>query len=164
MNYLDNIHNFPKIVKKFIFFFLLALTIGYFTGFSFIYNTTHLNPQGLEENYNGNENNDEAETMQFKKSEREILSIVHSHVISFSLIFFALGVILLSVPINQKFKKFLLIEPFISTILTFGGIWMLWKEVLWFKYIVMVSGSFLTLTFFVSVVLIINSLLKKADH
>lgn len=161
MNYLNNIQNFPGHVKKFIFFFLLALTFGYVTGFSFIYNTTHLNPQGLEENYNGNEDNDEAETMLFKKSEREILSLIHSHVISFALIFLATGVLLLSVPMNDQLKQFMLIEPFVSTILTFGGIWMLWKEMIWFKYIVMISGFFLTLTFFVSVFMIVRGLIKK---
>jgi hypothetical protein len=163
LKYIDNIQNFPSYIKKFIFFFILALSFGYFTGFSFIYNTTHLNPQGLEENYNGNEADETANVMLFKKSEREILSIVHSHVISFSLIFLSLGILVISVPMHPILKSFLLVEPFISTILTFGGIWLLWKEIVWFKYIVMISGTLLTISYLTSVIFIFNHLCKKTN-
>ena len=58
-------------------------------------------------------------------------------------------------------KKILIIEPFISIVLTFGGIWMLWKEITWMKYIVMFSGILLTITFSLSVIIVIQQLLKK---
>ena len=161
MPYIDSIHSFPKVVKKFIFFFLLALSFGYFTGFRFVYETTHLSPNGIEENYNGNESDEEADIMIFKKSSREVLTLIHSHVISFALIFFAVGGILLSVPLNQKVKTFLLIEPFISTIITFGGIWFITNGVIWFKYIVMISGILLTFTYLASILLIFYALLQK---
>ena len=58
-------------------------------------------------------------------------------------------------------KKILIIEPFISIVLTFGGIWMLWKDIAWMKYIVMCSGILLTITFSLSVLIVIQQLLKK---
>jgi len=158
MSFIDGIHDFPKITKHFILLFVITLAAGYFTGFKFIKRTTELSPSGIEQNYNGNESDEDAEKMLFKKSEGEILTTIHTHILSFSLIFFCLGLVLLTVPMNAKLKSFLLLEPFISIIFTFGGIWMLWKDVAWFKYIVMISGMLLTISFTFSVLMIIKAL------
>ena len=99
--------------------------------------------------------------LKYKKSEQEIISIVHAHVISFSLIFLLLGAIVMLTSIPVWLKKILIIEPFISIVLTFGGIWMLWKDITWMKYIVMFSGILLTITFSLSVIIVIQQLLKK---
>ncbi len=154
MTFINGISTFPKYVRQFIFFFTLALSFGYFSGFKFLMGSTDLKAGGIETHYNGNEDVPDAETMVFKKTENEILTTIHGHAVSFSLIFLGLGGILLTLPIKRKLKKFLLIEPFISVILTFGGIWLLWKGVTWFKYVVMVSGTMLTLTFLTAVILI----------
>ena len=102
-----------------------------------------------------------SDPLKYKKSEQEIISIVHAHVISFSLIFLLLGVIVMLTSIPVWLKKILIIEPFISIVLTFGGIWMLWKDITWMKYIVMCSGILLTITFSLSVLIVIQQLLKK---
>jgi len=164
MQIIDGIHNFPKHARLFILFFIISLSFGYFAGFKFIIRTTNLNPAGVEENYNGNENDENAEIMKFKKSEGEIITTIHTHILSFSLIFFCTGLILLTVPMNSSVKNFLLIEPFISTILTFGGIWFLWKEILWFKYIVMISGTLITLSFIAQVFLISRAVIFSKVH
>ncbi len=153
------IHVLPKNVKVFIVLFLIALSFGFFTGFSFLHMTTSLTPDGIEKHYIGNEDDEDAEEMIFKKSERAILNIIHTHVLSMSLIFLALGSILITTSVNQKLKTFLLIEPFVSIILTFGGIWILWKGILWFKYIVMLSGILLTGSFILIVCLILWQLI-----
>ena len=170
------IHNLPSYAKVFIFAFLLTLSLGYYTGVLFVKHTTEFTPQGIEESYNGNqieeeiteddwENDDweglSSNSLKYKKSEQEIISIVHAHVISFSLIFLLLGVIVMLTSIPLWLKKILIIEPFISIVLTFGGIWMLWKDIAWMKYIVMCSGILLTITFSLSVLIVIQQLLKK---
>ena len=170
------IHNLPSYAKAFIFAFLLTLSFGYYTGVLFVKHTTEFTPQGIEESYNGNkteeviteddwENDDwgleNSVPLKYKKSEQEIISIVHAHVISFSLIFLLLGVIVMLTSIPVWLKKILIIEPFISIVLTFGGIWMLWKDITWMKYIVMFSGILLTITFSLSVIIVIQQLLKK---
>ncbi len=161
MNFIDNIHAFPTVAKRFILLFVLTLSVGYFTGFQFIKKTTELSPSGIEQNYNGNESDESADIMIFKKSEGEILTTIHTHILSFSLIFFSLGLVLLTVPMNTKLKSFLLIEPFLSIILTFGGIWLLWKDITWFRYVVMISGTLLTLSFTLSVGLVAKAILTK---
>lgn len=155
------IHQLPKPAKLLVGFFILTLSFGYFTGLRFVNENTNATINGLEEHYLGNEMDEDAEEMKFKKNEKEIITMVHNHVISMSLIFLVLGSILLITSIPVKLKKFLIVEPFISTILTFGGIWLLWSGLLWFKYIIVFSGILLTLTFTTSVVLILLQLVKK---
>ncbi len=130
----------PRQFRLFVIFFVLVLNLGFFTGFSFVRVTTSLNSSGIEQNYLGNEEDEDAEEMHFKKSEQEILTLIHNHVLSLSLIFFILGTLLYMTNVSSKLKSFLLFEPFVSLILTFGGIYILWKGVIWFKFVIMFSG------------------------
>lgn len=155
-----SIHSFPKEIKWLIFSFLIVLSIGFFLGLSFVSETTNANPEGIETQYLGNENIEDAPVMKFKKSEREILTLVHNHMLSLSVIFFLLAIIVSTTSINKKFKLFLMLEPFASIILTFGGIYILWTGVLWFKYIIMLSGILMTFTFATSVFIILKQLFQ----
>ncbi len=157
------IHILPKPAKLLIGFFIVTLSFGYFTGLRFVNENTNSTTIGIEEHYLGNETDENAEIMKFKKSEKEIISMVHNHVISMSVIFLLLGVILLMTSLPTKLKKFLIVEPFISIILTFGGIWLMWSGILWLKYIVIVSGIMLTLTFTISSVFVLFQLFKKKN-
>ena len=157
------IHQLPKPAKLLVGFFVLTLSFGYFTGLRFVNENTGNTTKGIEEHYLGYEDNEEADVMRFKKSEKEIITTVHNHVTSMSLIFLALGSILLITSVNPRLKKFLIVEPFVSIVLTFGGIWLMWSGVLWFKYIIICSGILLTLTFTTSVILIVSQLFKKAQ-
>jgi hypothetical protein len=40
-----------------------------------------------------------------------------------------------------------MIEPFLSIILTFGGIYLLWSGIAWFKYVIIFSGILMTFSF-----------------
>ena len=155
------IHYFSKEVKIFIASFIVVLSIGFYTGLLFVNQTEQMAPAGIEENYLGNEDIEAAAVMKFKKGKREMLTIVHTHILSMSFIFFLLGGILATTSINKKLKSFLMIEPFVSVLLTFGGIYFLWSGVLWFKYIIMISGIVMTLSFTVGALLVMQQLFKK---
>ena len=155
------LHTFSNEIKLLIGAFLIVLSIGFFTGLLFVGETSSANPNGIEEQYLGNESNVDAEIMKFKKSDQEMLSLVHSHVISMSMIFFLVGLILSTTRLNKSLKMFLMIEPFASVLLTFGGIYLLWKGMLWMKYIVMFSGTLMTLSYTVSIFIILMQLFKK---
>ena len=163
MNISGLIHRLPKLVKLFILFFTLSLSFGYGMGYKFLFKSTNLTPVGVESNYNGNEEDEDANEMKFKKSEVEMLTIIHTHVISMSLIFFALGSIICITSIPEKLKLFLLVEPFLSVILTFSGIWFLWQDILWMNYVVMLSGMLMTVSVILIVSVILWQLVKKAD-
>ena len=150
MEFQRTISQFSKEVRLLITAFVITLNIGFFTGINFVNETSRFQPDGIETNYLGNENDENAETMQFKKPKKEILTLVHNHILSMSIIFLLLGVLLSYTSINKKMIRVLILEPFVSIILTFGGIYVLWTGILWFKYVIMISGLALTLSFLLS--------------
>jgi hypothetical protein len=158
------IHQLPTPAKLLVGFFIITLSFGYYTGLLFVNENTNANVDGIEEHYLGNEDDENAEIMIFKKAEKEIITTVHNHVISMSIIFLVLGFLVLLTSLPSWLKKILIVEPFISILLTFGGIWLLWSGVLWFKYVVIVSGTLLTVTFSLSVLLVLWQLLKKKSN
>ena len=165
MHYNGLLSSFPKEIKIFVAAFVVILSIGFFTGLLFVSQTSTTSADGLVENYNGNEEDEEAEVMKFKKSEREMLTIVHTHILSMSFIFFLLGGLVWLTKLSKRLKLFLTVEPFVSVILTFGGIYFLWLDVLWMKYVVIFSGFLMTLTFTASSILVLYQLtLKPSDN
>ena len=153
----------PKELKLLIAAFVIVLSIGFFTGLLFVGETSSASPHGIEEQYLGNEDDEEVMVMKFKKSEQEMLTLVHSHVLSMSLIFFLTGLILSITRLHKKLKLFLILEPFVSVLLTFGGIYFLWQGLLWMKYIVMFSGTLMALSFTASMLIILIQLMKKKE-
>lgn len=154
------LQTFPKEIKVLIGTFIIVLSIGFFTGLLFVEKTSSVNPKGIEQQYLGNESDENAEVMKFKKSDREMLTLIHNHILSMSIIFFLVGVILSVTNLKRKLKLFLMIEPFVSVVLTFGGIYLLWKGILWIKYVVMFSGTLLALTFTTSIIIILFQLFQ----
>ena len=138
--------------------FLVVLSVGFFTGISFVGQTESMTPKGVVENYNGNADQEDAMVMKFKKSPREMLTIIHTHVLSLSFIFFLTGMLLGFARINKRLQVFLMIEPFVSILLTFGGIYLVWLGYEWMKYIVIISGTAMTLVYVVSVLILFSRL------
>jgi hypothetical protein len=151
----------PQGIKWFIVSFVLVLSVGFYTGLLFVTQTSTTSPAGIVENYLGNEEIESAEVMKFKKSPREMLTIIHTHILSMSLIFFLLGALVWLTKLPQRLKLFLTIEPFISVVLTFGGIYGLWLGILWLKYIIVFSGILMTATFLLSSVIVVFQAVKK---
>ncbi|AXT20625.1 hypothetical protein D7030_00485 [Flavobacteriaceae bacterium AU392] len=156
------IYTLPKELKLLIAAFIVVLSIGFYTGLLFVKETSSADPNGIEEQYLGNEDDDSVEVMKFRKSEQEMLTLVHNHILSMSIIFFLVGGLLSITKLHKKLKIALIVEPFISIVLTFGGIYLIWKELIWAKYIVMISGTLMTLTFTGSTFIICYQLLKKS--
>ena len=151
----------PKLVKQFLLVFILVLSFGYGVGVLYISQTSGISPMTVQENYVGNEDDLEAEEMKFKKPEKAILTLVHGHVISFAFIFGVLGFMLMFSSYSTTLIKFLAIEPLISTVTTFGGVWLIWSGVGWMKYVVILSGSLMHLSFVATVVLLGLDLIRK---
>jgi len=150
--------SFSKEIKVFIAAFVIILSIGFYTGLLFVSQTSTSSPEGIVENYNGNEADEDAEVMKFKKSSREMLTIIHTHVLSMSFIFFLLGILVWLSTLPKKWKLFLTVEPFVSVVCTFGGIYLLWSGVLWMKYIIIFSGFLMTATFTTSSLIVLYQL------
>ncbi len=156
-----NLRQLPSELKLFVGLFLVVLSIGFFTGINFVHLTTEGTVQGIEENYLGNETNDAAELMKFKKSENQLLNIIHTHILSLSVIFFILGGLVYLTSYGLKLKKLLLYEGLLSVLTTFGSMYLLWAGIWWMKYLLMLSGFLMLTTFVLSVALVFGELLKK---
>ncbi|MGB0973459.1 MAG: hypothetical protein ACPGU9_00560 [Flavobacteriaceae bacterium] len=157
------LHTWSKELKLLIGTFVVVLSIGFFSGLSFVGQTSSFSSKGIQENYLGNEDDEEADEMKFKKTERHMLSVLHSHILSMGMMFFIIAVLVYYVDVNLGLKRFLMVEPLISVLTTFGGIYLLWQGVLWMKYIVMISGALMTISYSLSVILIFRSLIKKCN-
>lgn len=155
---------FPKEIKVFIASFVVILSIGFYTGLLFVNETSSASPEGIEQNYLGNEEDEDAEIMKFRKSNHEMLTIVHTHILSMSMIFFLLGSLVWMTKLSKSVKLFLTVEPFFSVILTFGGIYFLWSGVTWMKFVVLFSGILMTLTFVVSSLTVLYQLTQKSSQ
>ena len=148
----------PKSLQSFLTVFVLVMSFGYGVGVVYIMKTSGTTALSLQQNYIGNEDDEEAKEMKFKKPEKAILTLVHGHIVSFALIFGSMGLMLMFSSYSQTLVRFLAIEPLISTITTFVGIWLIWSEVYWMKYVVIVSGTLMHLSFATMVVLILLDL------
>ena len=155
------IFSLPQELKLLVGAFIIILSIGFYSGLMFVNESSSASANGIEQQYLGNESDENADVMKFKKSDREMLGLIHNHVLSMSIIFFLIGLLLSITQLNKKLKLFLMIEPFVSIILTFGGIYLLWQGVIWMKYVVMFSGILMTLTFITSTVIIFYQISKS---
>jgi hypothetical protein len=155
----------PRLLKISISIFLFALAFGYFSSFDLLRHTTDLNSQGVEENVLGNELDENANELRFKMSERELHGIIHSHVITLSLLFIFLQVIFYFSSAPKFLKSLLMIEPILSIITTFGGLWLLWLGHVWVKYLIMISGTLMHSSLIIMIVILLYDLLiRKVEN
>lgn len=157
------IQTLPKELKILIGAFIIVLSVGFYTGLLFVGETSSAKPSGIEQQYLGNENDEEAEVMHFKKSDQEMLTLVHNHILSMALIFFLVGGLVSITRLNKKLKRFLIFEPFVSVITTFGGLYLLWTGITWMTYIVMISGMLMTFSFVAATIIIFVQLFQKPN-
>ena len=149
------IYNLPSELRNLIISFVIVLSTGYFVGVMFIDHTSSLNPQGIQDNYLGNEVAERIDVIKFKKSSYQMFNLIHTHVISMSIIFFIMGLLLSITDLNKYLKAFLIIEPFFSIAATFLGIYYLWTGILWMKYIIFISSLIMTLVYFASAFIVL---------
>lgn len=155
------LHKLPKTLKNTLSVFLLVLAFGYISGVDLLKHTTDFKSKGVEQNVLGNEMDEYADELHFKMSERELHGIIHSHVITLGMLFGMLSIMFFFTSYSEGLKSFLMIEPLVSLITTFGGLWLLWSGMVWMKYIVMISGILMHLSFVFLIVLPLKELVFK---
>ena len=115
----------PQTLKYFLLSVLFAMLIGASVGIVYLSQTTHLTPQGTLERFNGSSDGHEYGLDEsYPKPIEEMLITTHSHIISFSLMLFVVGIIFYFSGMKDGFfKKFMLVEPPLSAVISFGSIW-----------------------------------------
>lgn len=146
-----NLNAFSSDTKAFLKAFLVVLTLGLCLGIYFVQLNTSLEPTGIVSHYNGNEMADEFE-ISYGKSLKELVLTTHNHIISFAFIFVLLGAIFLGVQnINARLKRFLLIEPFVSIVVTFGSMFLIRYVHPNFVFVMIASSTLMYLSYFIMV-------------
>ncbi len=152
------LRDLPKELKLLALMFLLSMLFGYGASFMILADQTSLSPAGIEENYNGNEVDEQATILKFKKSKYEMLTTVHTHVFSLSVIFLITGALAYFTGLQLKLKLFLMIEPLVSLMVTFTSLILMWQGFILFKYLVTLSGIMMHGAFLVTVLFLIREL------
>ena len=158
------LHTLPKSLRRTLTVFLIALSFGYVSGLDMLKSTTEFKAKGVEKNVLGNEIDEQVEELYFKMSERELQGIIHSHVVSLAVLFLILSVMLYFSSYNNRIKNFLMLEPTISLVVTFAGLWLLWSGISWMKYIIMISGILIHLSIIAVLLLLLKDLTFRKSY
>ena len=160
------LQNLEREIKLFLAVFLTVLTIGVTLGLIYVYTTTTITTAGISDHYAGSEIKDEFDIPEdFPKPFSELLLTTHNHVITFSIIFFILGsVFYYNSIIIGNWKLILIIEPFISILLTFGSLWGIRYISKYFVWLTVASSLILYVSFyFIAIILMYELLFKKTN-
>ena len=150
-------------MRLFITAFLLVVTAGYAVGLAFVDHTTSGTPSGISEEFRGNEGSgavttETAPELKFEKSPRELYTFLHNHIFSLSMLFFCVGAVFSFSSVRPGLRSFLLVEPFVAIVTTFGGIWLLRYVSPAFSWLVIVSSLSMIGCYVAMVVLILKEL------
>lgn len=139
---MKSLSTLEKPLKIVLTIYILITSAGFFLGLAFIRTTSDFKPSTVIEHYKGTTENIESTTdIKFEKSVKDLLLTTHNHILGLSSVFFITSTLFWFTTFwNKSFKLFLMIEPFISLFLTFGGIWIVRFLFEPFVFIVIMSG------------------------
>jgi hypothetical protein len=162
----------PRIARHLLAAFLIVIATGYTLGAFFVEHTTDLRPDGIAERYIGTENMGidpmtlpPERELQYEKTPAELLNITHTHMISLALVFLAVGgIFLFASGIPAWLRATLVLEPFLSIILTFGGMYLLRYYSPAWSVLIAVSGTLMSICFYAMTVVSLWQLLRPARN
>lgn len=134
-------------LKKLLTYYLFTIGIGFSLGVLYVYLNSEFSNTGMVAQYVGN--NDEWEP-KLPKTLKDLVSHTHEHITMFSIIFLSLGLIFSYNSIIRGFwKSFLILEPFISIIITFGGFFIIRYITTTFSYFIIISSFLMYICFYI---------------
>ena len=120
-----------------------------------------MNPTGMTNRYLGNDNEWEPT---LAKTLLDLVSHAHDHITMFSIVFFTISLIFNQTTlIIGKWKKFIMLEPFFSIIITFMGFFVLRYVTSQFAYVIMISSGLMYLCFYIMLFTCIYELMFSKD-
>ena len=138
--------------------------VGYTTSLVFVWHTTRLLPPGVAARYRGTNPDLTEGAMQFPKSFGEMLTITHTHLLSLAVIFAITGLgIGLCASISERWKRFLIAEPFCALLVSFSAMWLMRYAAPGFSWLLEASSSLLAVTFYAQSFLVLREL-RRVDR
>ncbi|MFO7444740.1 MAG: hypothetical protein R6W90_00160 [Ignavibacteriaceae bacterium] len=153
-------------LKKFLGTFIITLSVGIALGLVYLNYTTDFSPDEAVSRFRGSEEIKPADEFDipedYARPVSELLITTHNHVIGFSFIFFLTGVIFyFNSVITGTWKMFFLIEPLVSTVISFGSIWGMRFIHPSFVYLTVASSTLIYLSYLVMASVILYELFFK---
>ena len=145
------LYTLPTPLRWLLFLTVFNITVGTGVGLYYVAQTTHLSPEGTTEQFSGSNTETDFDIPEkYPKPVSELLTTTHNHILSLTLISLILGgIFFFNSTISGSIKSFLILEPFISILLTFGGIWLVRFIQPLFVYVVMLSGILMYSCYFI---------------
>jgi len=138
---------------------VIVQVVGYTTSLLFVWHTTRLAPPGIAARYRGTDPDTTSGAMQFPKSFAEMLTITHTHLLSMAAIFVVTGLgIALCARVSERWKRFLVVEPFVALLVSFSAMWLMRYVDPRFAWLLEASSSLLAVTFYAQSYLILREL------
>jgi hypothetical protein len=153
----------PPLLRRVGWWVTVVQVIGYTTSLVFVWHTTRLTPGGVATRYRGAADvaadTAAAVAMQFPKSFGEMLTITHTHLLSMVVIFAISGVALaLCNRPSDRWKRFLVIEPFVALLVSFSAMWLMRYVDGRFAWLLEASSATLALTFYLQSFFVLREL------
>lgn len=149
-----------KHLKTFLAIYIIVISLGVTVGLIFIHNTTSLTSKGVVERFKGSENDVDIQE-NYPKPYSEMLITTHNHIFGMAFIFLSIGIIFnFNSIIKNSWKIFLMTEPLISVILTFGSIWLVRYVDGRFVYVTVLSGILMYLSYYIMAVISFVDLIR----
>ena len=160
------LYEFPKKLRLLCLLTVINLTIGVSVGLYYVGYTTQFSSAGTSEHFAGSKISAQFDIPdKYPKPISELLNTTHTHVISMTFIFLIIGgIFYFNSIITGSMKTILIIEPFISIIVTFGGIWLVRFIHPGFSYLVILSGILMYLSFIIMASTIFYELSIKSSR
>jgi len=154
------LNKLPSHLRKMLALFLVTLSCAYLLGLGYIYYNTGMTYTGISEDFRGSDTR-----MAFEKPAGEMFQTVHNHMFGLSLTFLLTGTLFYfsSFPSGLA-KLFLLTEPFLSIILSFGSFWLVRYVSQGWTWLLLSSGALMALGFFLQVSQSLYDLIIRPIH
>ena len=137
--------------------------VGYTTSLIFIYHTTGMTATGVATRYRGSDPDSAEGAMQFAKSFSEMLTVTHTHLFSMAAIFVFSGLALaLCVRPAERWRRFLIVEPFVALLVSFSAMWLMRYVDARFSWLLGASSGVMAITFYVQSYFILRELLSRS--
>lgn len=151
MTDIKTLRKFPREIKMLISVFIFVLTIGVTIGVIYVGYNTDYTPSGTQTYYAGDSVTPEFEIPdQYPKSFEALLLTTHTHVTAFAIIFLVMGVLMFFTDtLSGAWKVFLMLEPMVSTLVTFGSFFAIRYIHESFSYLTMVSGILMYASYYI---------------
>lgn len=155
-----NLYEIDKNYRVLLIVYLIVVFIGISIGQFYLLSKEQQTPNGIVENYRGSQTVDELEIPKYyPKPLSEMLLITHTHILGFSTIILSVSILFGLTNIKSSYKSFLMIEPLVSLVVTFGSIWFVRFFHQGFVYLTIISAFLMYASLYFMIIYLVKELL-----